>query len=181
MASLDCALLYLAQPWSTFPLNASYQRLHKGQNFWVYSEFLSCLGFNGRISESFKEFLSLLKKYNNLRQVAVKRESMTDYALWTLCWLVGWFNWKLSFPFHRSDYLCVAMFEVPRIQFLRDWKTAFVIDFYWTRSCLKVVAYVAITRFLSRMSWLRAFWGRILHRILTEILGNTQNFGRNSE
>ena len=35
--------------------------------------------------------------------------------------------------------------------------------------------------FLSRMSWLRAFWGRILHRILAEILGNTQNFGRNSE
>ena len=35
--------------------------------------------------------------------------------------------------------------------------------------------------FLLLMSWLRAFWGRILHRISAEILGNTQNFGRNSE
>ena len=35
--------------------------------------------------------------------------------------------------------------------------------------------------FLSGMSWLRAFWGRILHRNLAEILRNTQNFGRNSE
>ena len=31
--------------------------------------------------------------------------------------------------------------------------------------------------FLSQMSWLSAFWGRIL----AEILRNTQNFGRNSE
>ena len=35
--------------------------------------------------------------------------------------------------------------------------------------------------FLSRMSWIRAFWGRILRRILAEILRNTQNFGRNSD
>ena len=35
--------------------------------------------------------------------------------------------------------------------------------------------------FFPQMSWLRAFWGRILAEILAEILRNTQNFGRNSE
>ena len=56
---------------------------------------------------------------------------MTDYALWTLGLLDGLVE-KSSFPFRRSDYLCVAMFEVPKIQFfflVLDWKIAFVIDF----------------------------------------------------
>ena len=51
------------------------------------SEFLSLL----RISELFgfqwqklAEILSLFKLYNNLGKVAVKRESLTDNALWTL-------------------------------------------------------------------------------------------------
>ena len=35
--------------------------------------------------------------------------------------------------------------------------------------------------FLSGMSWLRAFWGRSLHRNLAEILRNTPSFGRNSD
>ena len=44
------------------------------------------------------------------------------------------------------------------------------------------VANVAFTRFfLSRISRLRAFWGGIFGRNLSEILRNTQNFGRNSE
>ena len=44
------------------------------------------------------------------------------------------------------------------------------------------VANVAFTRFfLSRISQLRAFWGGIFGRNLSEILRNTQNFGRNSE
>ena len=44
------------------------QSLHKGQNFWIYSEFLSFLGFNGRIWQkfwdwvNFGEFLEILVK-----------------------------------------------------------------------------------------------------------------------
>ena len=41
----------------------------------LISEFL---GFQW---QNLAEILSLFKKYNNLRKVAVKRESMTDYAL----------------------------------------------------------------------------------------------------
>ena len=45
---------------------------------------------------------------------------MTDYNKCIVnTWLIGLDGLveKSSFPFHRSDYLCVAMFEVPKIQF----------------------------------------------------------------
>ena len=60
------------------------QRLHKTQNFWVYSVFL---GFNGRL---LAEILSRFKKYDNLRKVAVREKVwLIINVLWTLGWLDG--------------------------------------------------------------------------------------------
>ena len=87
---------------------------------------------------------------------------MTDYALWTLGWLDGLVE-KSSFPFHRSDYLC------------RESVNAAITRFFGSQMS-HVRAF-----FLSRISRLRAFWGGIFGRNLSEILRNTQNFGRNSE
>ena len=101
---------------------------------------------------------------------------MTDYALWTLGWLDGLVE-KSSFPLHRSDYLGVAMFEVPKIQFFLLDKVLLksgLRTFFYRESCDYgfFVAYVAITRF---------FVPNVVITRLAEILRNTQNFARNSE
>ena len=58
----------------------------------------------------------------------------------------------------------------------------FVVNLLMLQLRICFVANVAFTRFfLSRISRLRAFWGGIFGRNLSEILRNTQNFGRNSE
>ena len=88
--------------------------------------------------QNWAEILHLFKKYNSHRKVAVKRVSMTDYALWTLGWLDGLVE-KSSFPFHRSDYLCCEFVNAAITRF-------FVANVAFTRF---FVENVVITRFLG--------------------------------
>ena len=84
------------------------------------------------------EILHLFKKYNNVGKVAVKRVSLTDYALWTLGSLDALVK-KSSFPFHRSDYLCRESVDAAITHF-------FVANVAFT--CF-FVKNVVITRFLT--------------------------------
>jgi len=106
------------------------------------------------------EILHIFKKYNNVGKVAVKRVSLTDYALWTLGSLDALVK-KSSFPFHRSDYLC------------RESVDAAITHFF--------VANVAFTCFFCRECRDYALFDvEFYAEFLEEILRNTQNFGRNS-
>ena len=106
------------------------------------------------------EILHLFKKYNNVGKVAVKRVSLTDYALWTLGSLDALVK-KSSFPFHRSDYLC------------RESVNAAITHLF----CRKCRIYV----FFCRKCRDYALFGvEFYAEFLAEILRYTQNFGRNS-
>ena len=123
------------------------QRLRWCQNFWIYSEFLSFLGFNGRICQKFWVFFfgAILGNF------------------WPILGHLGPF--RVTFwPSWVILGLDVALGHSRRV--------------FFSLFCRKCCIYAL---FLSRISWLRAFWGRILSEILAEILRNTQNFGRNSE
>ena len=106
------------------------------------------------------EILHLFKKYNNVGKVAVKRVSLTDYALWTLGSLDALVK-KSSFPFHRSDYLCRESVDAAITHF-------FVANVAFT--CF-FVENVVITRFLT-LNFTQNFWKKSseIRRILAENL-----------
>ena len=106
------------------------------------------------------EILHLFKKYNNIGKVAVKRVSLTDYALWTLGSLDALVK-KSSFPFHRSDYLC------------RESVDAAITHFFCRECCIYVL-------FCRECRDYALFDVEFYAEFLEEILRNTQNFGRNS-
>ena len=106
------------------------------------------------------EILHLFKKYNNVGKVAVKRVSLTDYALWTLGSLDALVK-KSSFPFHRSDYLC------------RESVDAAITHFFCRECCIYVL-------FCRECRDYALFDVEFYAEFLEEILRNTQNFGRNS-
>ena len=106
------------------------------------------------------EILHLFKKYNNVGKVAVKRVSLTDYALWTLGSLDALVK-KSSFPFHRSDYLC------------RESVDAAITHFFCRECCIYVL-------FCQECRDYALFDVEFYAEFLEEILRNTQNFGRNS-
>ena len=106
------------------------------------------------------EILHLFKKYNNVGKVAVKRVSLTDYALWTLGSLDALVK-KSSFPFHRSDYLC------------RESVDAAITHFFCRECCIYVL-------FCRECRDYALFDVEFYAEFLEEILRNTQNFGRKS-
>ena len=91
-------------------------------------------------------------------------------------WLSGLLSRKIKFPLHKNLFLLDKVlpesgsgaFFVVKLLMLQ-------LRVFLGRKC-RIYAL-----FLSRISRLRAFWGGIFGRNLSEILRNTQNFGRNSE
>ena len=110
--------------------------------------------------QNLAEILHLFKNYNNIGKVAVKRVSLTDYALWTLGSLDALVK-KSSFPFHRSDYLC------------RESVDAAITHFFCRECCIYVL-------FCRECRDYALFDVEFYAEFLEEILRNTQNFGRKS-
>jgi len=90
------------------------------------------------------EILHLFKKYNNVGKVAVKRVSLTDYALWTHGSLDALVK-NQAFPLTEA-IICVVNLLMLQLRIFLS-------------------RMLHLRAFLSRMSWLRAFWRRILRRI----------------
>ena len=123
------------------------QRLHKGAEFLHLLRISEFFGFQW---QNLAEILSLLPKghfWPILGHLGPFR------VIFWPSWVILGHAWKWFIRFFCRESVNAAITHIV---------------------CCKCRIYAL---FLSRMSWLRAFWGRIL----AEILRNTQNFGRNSE